>query len=145
MPKILFLVIYLNINIHCKHNNRKNKFMILHWYKCIFVSVLQFRMFIVHCSICKFLVCQFAKIFGHHIFVVMCLHKFRLYYFAILWLKYDPTITITYCSFIETREIAIVGNIRLVRLLDLTADFGVETNAKLTPIFKLREKRITGI
>ena len=25
--------------------------------------------------ICKFLVCQFAKIFGHHIFVVMCLHK----------------------------------------------------------------------
>ena len=64
----------------------------------------------------------------------------RLYYFAILWLKYDPTITITYCSFIETREIAIVGNIRLVRLLDLTADFGVETNAKLTPIFKLREQ-----
>ena len=28
----------------------------------------------------------------------------------------------------------------LVRLLDLTADFKVKTNAKLTPNFKLREK-----
>ena len=36
------------------------------------------------------------------------------------------------------REIVIVENIRL---LDLTADFGVKINAKLTPIFKLRERR----
>ena len=36
-------------------------------------------------------------------------------------------------------KIVIVENIRLVRLLDLTADFGVKTNAKLTPIFKLQE------
>ena len=42
---------------------------------------------------------------------------------------------------LPTREIVIVENI----LLDLTADFGVKTNAKLTPIFKLREKSKTGI
>ena len=43
------------------------------------------------------------------------------------------------------REIVIVENISLVRLLDLTADFiGFKTNAKLTPIFKLREKSKTG-
>ena len=39
------------------------------------------------------------------------------------------------------REIVIVENIRLVRLLDLTADFGVKTSAKLTTMLKLREKR----
>ena len=44
---------------------------------------------------------------------------------------------------ISSREIEIEEN--LVRLLDLTADFGVKTNAKLTPIFKLREKSKTGI
>ena len=33
----------------------------------------------------------------------------------------------------------------LVRLLELIADFGVKTNAKLTPIFKSREKSKTGI
>ena len=38
------------------------------------------------------------------------------------------------------RKIVIVENIRLGRLLDLTADFGAQTNAKLTPIFKLGEK-----
>ena len=46
------------------------------------------------------------------------------------------------------REIVIVENIRLVRLLTancLLADFGVKTNAKLLPIFKLREKNKTGI
>ena len=42
-------------------------------------------------------------------------------------------------------EVVIVENIRLVRLLDLTPDFGVKTNAKLTPVFKLREKSKTGI
>ena len=35
----------------------------------------------------------------------------------------------------ETREIVIVENVRLVRLHELTADFGVKTNAKLLPIF----------
>ena len=43
------------------------------------------------------------------------------------------------------REFVIVENKRLVCLLDLTADFGVKTNAKLTPIFELREKSKTGI
>ena len=39
----------------------------------------------------------------------------------------------------------IVENIRLVCLIYLTADFGVKkTNAKLTTIFKLREKSKTG-
>ena len=33
----------------------------------------------------------------------------------------------------NTREIVIVENIRLVRLLDFTADLGVQTNEKLTP------------
>ena len=37
-------------------------------------------------------------------------------------------------------EVVIVENIRLVRLLDLTADFGVKTNAKLTPICQLHGK-----
>ena len=46
---------------------------------------------------------------------------------------------------ISTREIVTVENRRSVRLLDLTADFGVKTNAKLTPIFMLQEKRKTGI
>ena len=46
---------------------------------------------------------------------------------------------------IQPKEFVIVENIRLVRLLDLTADFGVKKNAKLTPIFKLREKVKTGI
>ena len=41
---------------------------------------------------------------------------------------------------VETREIEGVENIRLVRLLDLTAVFGVKTNAKLTPIFKTEPK-----
>ena len=38
------------------------------------------------------------------------------------------------------KEIVIIENIRLVRLLDLTADFGFKTKAKLTATFKLREK-----
>ena len=38
------------------------------------------------------------------------------------------------------REIAIVENLRLVRLLNFRADFGVKTDAKLTPILKLRDK-----
>ena len=46
---------------------------------------------------------------------------------------------------VTPREIVIYENIRLVCLLDLTADFGVKTNAKLMPIFKLREKSKTGI
>ena len=36
-------------------------------------------------------------------------------------------------------EIVILENIRLVCLQDLTADFGVKTNAKLPPILMLRE------
>ena len=44
-----------------------------------------------------------------------------------------------------SREFIIVENICLVCLLDLTADFEVKTNARLTPIFKLREKTETGI
>ena len=43
------------------------------------------------------------------------------------------------------REIVIVENIRLVHQLDLTGDFGVKTNAKLTPIFKPRDKSKSGI
>ena len=43
----------------------------------------------------------------------------------------------------ESREIFIIENIRLVFLLDLTADVGFKTNAKLTPIFMLREKSKT--
>ena len=42
-------------------------------------------------------------------------------------------------SFLKTRDIAIVENIRLVRLLDLTADFELKKKRKL------REKRKTGI
>ena len=41
---------------------------------------------------------------------------------------------------VSSREIVILENIRPVRLLDLPADFGVEINAKSTPIFKLRGK-----
>ena len=40
-----------------------------------------------------------------------------------------------------TRDIVIVENIRLVRLLDLTADFGVKINAKLTPLFDEQRKK----
>ena len=46
---------------------------------------------------------------------------------------------------VQSREFIIVENIRLVRLIDLTADFGVKTNSKLTPNCQLREKRKTGI
>ena len=42
------------------------------------------------------------------------------------------------------RESVIVENIRLVCLLELTADFGVKTNAKLTSICQLRDKRKSG-
>ena len=49
------------------------------------------------------------------------------------------------CLKVGPRDIVIVENIRLVRLLDLTADFGVKTYAKLTPIFKLRKKSKTCI
>ena len=45
----------------------------------------------------------------------------------------------------KSREIVIAENIDLVRLLDLSADFGDKRNAKMTPIFKLREKSKTGI
>ena len=40
------------------------------------------------------------------------------------------------------REIVIVENIRLVHLLDLSADFGLKIKEKLTP---MREKNKTGI
>ena len=43
-----------------------------------------------------------------------------------------------------TREFVIVENKRQVCLLNLTADTGVETNAKLTPICQLRGKSKTG-
>ena len=39
---------------------------------------------------------------------------------------------------IRAREFVIVENIRLVCLLELTADFGVKTNAKLTPNCQLQ-------
>ena len=45
----------------------------------------------------------------------------------------------------ESREFLIVENIRLVCRIDLTADFGVKTNAKFTPKYKLREKSKIGI
>ena len=45
----------------------------------------------------------------------------------------------------NAREIAIVENICLVHLLDSTADFGVKTNEKLRPIFKLQERSKTFI
>ena len=45
---------------------------------------------------------------------------------------------------VEYREYVIVENIRLVCLLELTADFGVKTNAKLTSICQLRYKRKSG-
>ena len=45
----------------------------------------------------------------------------------------------------ESREFLIVENIRLVCRIDLTADFGVKTNAKFTPNCKLREKSKIGI
>ena len=40
---------------------------------------------------------------------------------------------------VNKREIVINVDIRLVCLLDLTADFGVKTNADLTPISKRKE------
>ena len=43
-------------------------------------------------------------------------------------------------SSLPCREVVTVENIRLIRLLDLTADFGVKTNATLTPFCQLREK-----
>ena len=44
----------------------------------------------------------------------------------------------------ESSEIVNVENIRLISLLEITADFGVKTNAKLTLIFKLEMKSKTG-
>ena len=44
-----------------------------------------------------------------------------------------------------SRESVIVENIHLVCLLDLKADFGEKTNAKLSSICQLREKSKTGI
>ena len=38
------------------------------------------------------------------------------------------------------REFVLVENIRQVCLLELTADFGVKTNAKLMPDYQLRER-----
>ena len=46
---------------------------------------------------------------------------------------------------LHTKELVIVENIILVRLLVLTADFGVKTNAQLTPNCQLREIGKTGI
>ena len=43
------------------------------------------------------------------------------------------------------REFLIVENIHLVCLLDITADFGVKTNAKLTPNCQLHNQSKTGI
>ena len=45
---------------------------------------------------------------------------------------------------VPNKEILKVENIRLVRLLELAADFGVKTNAKLTPIFKTEPKTEKG-
>ena len=46
---------------------------------------------------------------------------------------------------IGVREFVIEENIHLLCLLDLTAVFGVKTNAKLTPNCQLRDKSKTGI
>ena len=43
------------------------------------------------------------------------------------------------------REFVIVDNIHLIGLLDITADFGVKTNAELTPNCQLRDKSNSGI
>ena len=42
-------------------------------------------------------------------------------------------------------EFVVVGIIRQVCLLDLTADFGIKTKAKLTPNYQLQEKSKTGV
>ena len=60
-----------------------------------------------------------------------------------------PLPSIYYCKqstlkAIQTRKF-VIENLRLVCLPDLTADFGVKTHAKLTPIFKLRNQSKTGI
>ena len=58
-----------------------------------------------------------------------------------LWLRHT-----SHLHYYLKWQFAILKNSRLVCLLDLTADFGVKTNAKLTPIFKLRERESkTGI
>ena len=44
-----------------------------------------------------------------------------------------------------TKEFVIVQNIRRVCLLDISADFGVKTNAKLTPIFSCVGRAKNGI
>ena len=47
----------------------------------------------------------------------------------------------------KVREILILENIHMyvvVSQLDLPVDFGVKTNAKMTPMCKLREKSKTG-
>ena len=43
---------------------------------------------------------------------------------------------------ILSREIVIVENIRPVRLLDLTADFGVKTNGKVDADYQSRKPRM---
>ena len=55
--------------------------------------------------------------------------------------KADRTIELA----VGQRICIIVENVRLVCLLDLTADFGVNTNTKLTPNCQLTEKSKTGI
>ena len=47
--------------------------------------------------------------------------------------------------YIITREFIIVENIRLASLIDLTADFEVKANAKLTPNYQLHSQSKTGI
>ena len=41
---------------------------------------------------------------------------------------------------LTSKEFVMVENIRLISLLDLTGDFGVKTNTKLTPNCQLKEK-----
>ena len=46
-------------------------------------------------------------------------------------------------NMVKTREFVIEENIREVYLLDLTADFGVKTNTKLTPDCQRERERET--
>ena len=76
--------------------------------------------------------------------ILYFIHSFVVHVTLLLLTNFDCVIltidALLQITIYTPEKFVIVENLRLVCLLDLTADFGVKTNTKLTPKCQLRER-----
>ena len=96
----------------------------------MYVDMYYYHVYII--CICVYVICMYIY-FKKYIYYINNIYYYIRHPLCIVYKMWAHT---NHSCVIQPREFVIVENIRLVRLLDLTADFGVKTNAKLTPIFK---------